>query len=108
LSVHIVRFCSSWLTATYALTLSVHESEAVPVALTIANVRANLDSSGYYGVLGEVTNTGTLTSEYAKISAIFHGSDGKVVGVAFTHTQPDTIQPGETAFQTHVSELAKI
>ncbi len=83
-------------TSTYTLSLAYQQTDPLPASLTVLNVNAAKNSISYYEILGEVKNTGTTASEYTKLAATFYSTDGKVVGVGFTYTDPSTIQPGAT------------
>lgn len=55
------------------------------------------DSLGYAHVLGEVTNQGSETTQYAKVSGTFYNDQNRVVGTGFTFTEPSDLQPGQSA-----------
>lgn len=63
------------------------------LALKIVNTSSSKNSLGWLQIVGEVQNNGDTISEYTKITATFYGSDGRVVDVAFTFTDPTTVQP---------------
>lgn len=52
---------------------------------------------GYYCIKGEVKNTGTLKATYVKIVVTYYDADGKVIGTAFTFTDPIDIDASQTA-----------
>jgi hypothetical protein len=52
---------------------------------------------GYYQIKGEVKNTGTRTATYVKLVVTYYNAEGKVIGIAFTFTNPIDIDAGQTA-----------
>jgi len=52
---------------------------------------------GYYHIRGEVRNTGTQRATYVKIVVTYYNAEGKVIGTAFTFTDPSDIDAGQTA-----------
>jgi len=77
----------------YTLALEFQEATPLTTALEIINTSSSKDSLGYLEILGEVKNNGDTISEFTKVVATYYGSDGRVVHVAFTYTDPTTIQP---------------
>lgn len=77
----------------YTLALEFQETDALTLALKVLNTSSSKDSLGWLEIVGEVQNNGDTISEYTKVVAIFYGADGKVVDVAFTYTDPTTVQP---------------
>jgi hypothetical protein len=76
--------------------------------LQILNVNPAKNSWGWFEVVGEVQNNGNKPSHYTEVVATFYGSDGKVVYVWFTFTEPDTIQPGMKApFKISIPSLER-
>jgi hypothetical protein len=79
--------------ANYSLTVEFSEAQPLPTTLQIANTSSSTNSLGYLEVLGQVKNNGDAISEFTKVVATYYGSDGRVVDVDFTYTDPTTVQP---------------
>jgi len=99
-----VNAAKSAATESYSLSLEFHEAASRTVRLQIINVGTSRNVFQWLEILGEVQNNGDSVSEYTMVIGTFYGSDGKVVYVAFTYTDPSTIQPGaKQAFKLSVT-----
>lgn len=78
----------------YSLSLEFQQAESLSNHLVVTNITSSKDSLGWLQILGEVQNTGDSISEYTEVIGTFYGTDGKVVDVTFTFTDPTTVQPG--------------
>jgi hypothetical protein len=47
--------------------------------------------------VGEVTNQGNQKATFVKVSGAFYNSSNKVVAADFTYTDPQDLEPGQTA-----------
>jgi len=65
--------------------------------LQIQGVSDSEDDLGYYYINGEVENTGTDSVEYVKVVASIYDSGGNIIETDFVFTNPDTLDPDETA-----------
>lgn len=77
----------------YTLALEFQQADPLTMALEIANTSSSKNDLGWLEIVGEVKNNGDTISDYTKVVATFYGSNGKVVDVAFTYTDPTTVQP---------------
>lgn len=75
----------------YTLNLEYHESQPVTFALNAYAVNATKNIFGSLVLTGFVQNNGNTESDYTKVVATFYESDGKVVYVGMTSTDPATI-----------------
>ena len=76
-------------------TLSLDYLEALPLTseLEIKNTSSSKNSFGWLQIVGVVSDDGDSISEYTEVTATFYGTDGRVVAVGTTYTDPNTIQP---------------
>jgi hypothetical protein len=74
-----------------------------PYALDILNSTSYFDSSDAYHVVGEIRNQYAEQRTFVKAFVTMYDAQGKVIGVDYTYTNPDTLNPGQTAsFDTDV------
>jgi hypothetical protein len=83
----------SAMITSYTLALDFQQTDALTTALQIVNTSSSKISLGWLQIVGEVKNNGDTISDYTKVVATFYGGDGRVVAVAFTFTDPITVQP---------------
>lgn len=83
--------------SSYKLLVSSESSSPKPSLLKVTVGGNYYDSLGYAHILGEVTNQGTETTQYAKVSGTFYNDQNRVVGTGFTFTDPSDLQPGQSA-----------
>lgn len=84
--------------ASYKLSGDYQTTEEQPFAgLSIKSHSASIDDIGYYKIVGEVENTSTMPAEFVEVIATFYNSIGDVIGVAFTYTEIDVVEAGDTA-----------
>ena len=84
--------------ASCKLSVDYQTTEEQPFAgLSIKSHSASIDDMGYYKIVGEVENTSTMPAEFVKVIATFYNSSGDVIGVAFTYTDIDVVEAGDTA-----------
>lgn len=76
----------------YSSTLSTPYNE-----LQIQGVSDSEDDLGYYYINGEVENTGTEGVEYVEVVASIYDSGGNIIETNFVYTNPETLDPGDTA-----------
>ena len=67
-----------------------------------ANLKLNVgdtfyDSISSAHVVGEVTNNGPGVSRFTQVSGTFYDNQGKTVATEFTFTDPQDLQPGQSA-----------
>jgi hypothetical protein len=55
------------------------------------------DSIGTAHTVGEVTNNGPSVSHYTKVSGTFYDDQNKTVATGFTYTDPNDLEPGQSA-----------
>ena len=58
---------------------------------------SHLDDIGSYHIVGEVTNKGNEKATFVKVSGAFYNSSNIVVASDFTFTDPQDLEPGQTA-----------
>ena len=58
---------------------------------------SHLDDIGSYHIVGEVTNQGNEKATFVKVSGAFYNSSNIVVASDFTFTDPQDLEPGQTA-----------
>jgi hypothetical protein len=46
---------------------------------------------------GEIQNNGSESIDFVKVTATFYDATGSVIGSDFTYTDPDTLEPGQSA-----------
>src|SRR5919202_404045 len=81
----------------YKLSASGDKTEALPAALKLSIGDNRLDDTGAYHIVGEVTNQGNGKATYVKVSGSFYNSSNTVVAADFTYTDPQDLEPGQTA-----------
>jgi hypothetical protein len=67
---------------------------AASPSAVIQNESTHIDEAGYYHVVGEAKNTGTVWLQYVRIAATFKDQSGAVVDTSFTYTLLDRVPPG--------------
>jgi|SRR5215208_4214366 len=91
----------------YTLFVSSNNSELKPGQLKLTVGDNYSEDLGYAHVLGEVTNQGTKTAKYAKVSGSFYNDQNQVVATDFTFTEPSDLAPGQSSpFDVVVTEHA--
>jgi hypothetical protein len=65
--------------------------------LEISSHESSTDAYGLYTVTGVVKNTGTQSTNQAKVVSTFYNSTGSVVAVGTSYLTPSSIAPGSTA-----------
>lgn len=73
--------------------------------LSVAGLRASVDSLGRLRLLGEVTNIGADDAYFVRATVSFYDATGALVGVGLADTNPRTIAPGKTAPFDLVAEV---
>lgn len=72
----------------------------------IQGVTTRTNEYGWYVLTGEVKNNKTGVARFVQVIVTFYDADKKVVGTKYTFTEPNNINPGETApFKITVTEL---
>jgi hypothetical protein len=46
------------------------------------------NSYGWYQLVDEVTNSGSLTAEFVKVVATFYDKEDKIIGADYAYTEP--------------------
>jgi hypothetical protein len=72
-------------------------SQAKPANLKLNVGDSYYDSIGAAHIVGEVTNNGPGVSHYTQISGTFYDDQNKTVAAEFTFTDPNDLQPGQSA-----------
>jgi hypothetical protein len=67
------------------------------VELAILSSSSYVDRIGALHVVGEVSNSGSATASFVKVTGTFYDSSGTVVDTEFTYTSPSDIKPRDTA-----------
>lgn len=84
--------------AGYSLDVQYNTTQDQPFeGLTIVNPTASIDPQGLHNVVGEVKNNGASEATYVEVVGTYYNSAGKVIGISFTYTDPDTINAGATS-----------
>ena len=65
--------------------------------LSIKSHSASIDDMGYHKIVGEVENTSIVAAEFVKIVVIYYDSGGDVIGIAFSYTDIDVVEAGDTS-----------
>lgn len=78
----------------YSLAVEFQEVAALSQKLVILNVSNSTNTMGWVEVVGEVENQGDIPSTYTQVTGTFYDTNGKVVYVAFTYTDPNEIPVG--------------
>lgn len=75
------------------------DSAAVAEAtvLTIEEGEQREAEFGGYEVIGQVTNGGTRSTEFVKITATFYDENGRVIDTDYTYTDPSDLAAGQSA-----------
>jgi hypothetical protein len=64
------------------------------LSATVTNTYTS--STGTLHVVGTVTNSSSRSYEYVEILVALYASDGRVVAVDFTYSEPDALGPGQS------------
>jgi hypothetical protein len=60
---------------------------------------------GGYEVIGQITNGGTSSTEYVKVTATFYDENGRVIDTDYTYTDPSDLAAGQSApFEIRTSD----
>jgi hypothetical protein len=81
----------------YKLSTSWDVTDALPASLKLSVGDSHLDNTGAYHIVGEVTNQGSQKATLVKVSGSFYNSSNSVVAADFTYTDPQDLEPGQTA-----------
>jgi hypothetical protein len=81
----------------YKLSLSAEKTEALPAALKLSVGDRHLDDTGTFHVVGKVTNQGSQKATFVKVSVAFYNSSNSIVAAVFVYTDPQDLEPGQTA-----------
>jgi hypothetical protein len=57
----------------------------------------HLDNIGDFHIVGEVANEGSGKATFVKLSGAFYNSSNSVIAADFTYTDPQDLEPGQTA-----------
>lgn len=82
--------------SSYKLSVSGDKTQALPASLKLSVGSSHLDDIGSYHIVGEVTNQGNEKATFVKVSGAFYNSN-TVVASDFTFTDPQDLEPGQTA-----------
>lgn len=89
--------------ATYELTVSWDTTSELPYPLQILNSTSYFDSSDAFHVVGEITNQYSEERTFIEAYVTIYDSNGNVIGVGSSYTNPYDLTPGETAsFDTDI------
>jgi hypothetical protein len=83
--------------SSYKLSTSGDKTQALPASLKLSVGDSHLDNIGDFHIVGEVTNQGSGKATFVKISGAFYNSSNSVVAADFTFTDPQDLEPGQTA-----------
>jgi len=90
---------SSSAPSSYRLSAVGLESDKEPPRfLKIKNLKAWVDKEGFYKVSGEVYNNGSLIARSARVICAFHSSDGRLLAISDSVTDPVSIAPGGKSY----------
>ena len=67
------------------------------VGLSIKSHSVSIDDMGFHEIVGEIENNSTMPAEFVKIVATYYNSSEDIIGTAFTFTDIDVVQAGDTA-----------
>lgn len=81
----------------YSLTVDFSLTEALPLGLEISSDSLYVDGGGRLHVVGEIKNIGEQTATHIKVIATFYDETGKVVASEFTFSDPDDLDPDQSA-----------
>ena len=82
----------------YRVDVSWQQAEEEPFdGLTIVGHSGEVDSQGCYQITGEVRNEGTETAHSVNVVCTCYDSEGKVREALSGYTDPQDIEPGDTA-----------
>jgi hypothetical protein len=81
----------------YKLYASEDKTQALPASLKLTVGDSHLDDIGDVHIIGEVTNQGGAMATFVKVSGAFYNSSNGVVAADFTYTDPENLEPRQTA-----------
>jgi len=81
----------------YKLSISYSPTAALPQGLEILSHNKYLDSIGWLHIVGEIKNIESGKATFVKVAATCFDSAGKVVAVGFAFSDPEELDPGQTA-----------
>lgn len=73
---------------------NVQEAKVACIRLAVSDVEVSDDKYGDIKIMGRVENTTNKDQSLVQVSALLYGSDGKLIGIAFTYVM-DTLKPGD-------------
>ena len=73
------------------------KTEALPASLKLTVGDSHLDDTDAYRIVGEVTNQGNQKATFVKVSGAFYNSSNTIVAADFAYTDPQNLEPGQTA-----------
>jgi hypothetical protein len=82
--------------SSYKLSISGDKTRALPASLKLSIGNSHIYDIGYH-IVGEVTNQGNEKATFVKVSGAFYNSSNAVVASDFTFTDPQDLEPGQTA-----------
>ena len=95
--------------SSYKLSASGDKTQALPTSLKLSFGDSHLDDIGDFHLVGEVTNQGNQKATFVKVSGAFYNSSNVVVAADFTYTDPQDLEPGQTApFDIIVNALLEL
>jgi hypothetical protein len=65
--------------------------------LIIVSPSSSVDGSGYYHIIGQVTNSGAAASKYVQLVGTLYDGGGVVVDCDFTYVNSTDLAPGQTS-----------
>jgi hypothetical protein len=83
--------------SSYKLSTSGDKTQALPASLKLSVGDSHLDDIGDFHIVGEVTNQGSQKATFVKVSGAFYNSSNAAVAADFTYTDPQDLEPGQTA-----------
>jgi hypothetical protein len=83
--------------SSYELTVDWDTTRSGPYHLDILNTNSYFDTYDEYHVVGEIRNGTSGTRTFVKAFVTMYDPSGDVIGADYTYTNPDELDPGETA-----------
>jgi hypothetical protein len=83
--------------ATYEWNVTWYTTTSVPSTLEVLNTQSYFDSSDRYHVVGEIRNQYSESRNFIRAVVTIYDAQGKVIGADYTYTNPDNLNPGQTA-----------
>jgi hypothetical protein len=81
----------------YKLSVSGDKTQPLPASLKLVTGDSHVDDIGTYHIVGEVTNQGDQKATFVKVSGAFYNSSNAAIAADFTFTDPQDLDPGQTA-----------